>query len=356
MRGAFLMKRVFLLVMALMFGAMISACSSSGDASSESSTGGGDGDDILTVAWYPNESGAELEGAREAIGAMIEKATGKTVEHKTTTDYIIAIESLANESADVAFMGAQGYIEAHRKNEKVLPLVVSSGESGTLEDAVYHSWLAVKQENASQYKDGSEFSIDNIAGKPFSFVSTSSTSGFKVPSAGIVSYFSKQDQYKDLAVEDLLQGGKFFDKVLFGGSHQGSAVNLLTGKADVAAFCDVCVANYVELADGEHNKAGAIYKVKEDAAQPFNSVPGEKFVLISDTPVLNAPFVVNTETVSEENRKALVEAFTSDETAKNEEIFVPEDFEKSALFTSSGKERFLKVEDSWFDPIRELSN
>lgn len=326
----------------------IAGCSSSGAATEK--------DDTLTVAWYPNESGSELKVAREEIGAMIEEATGKKVEHKTTTDYIIAIESIANGTADVAFMGAQGYIEAHKKNEKVLPLVVPSGESGTLEDAVYHSWLAVKQGNEEQYKENGEFVLDNIAGKTFSFVSTSSTSGFKVPSAGIVSHFSKQDEYKDLTAEDLLKGGEFFEKVLFGNSHQGSAVNLLSEKAEIAAFCDTCVANYVELADGDHNKAGAVYKVKDDAAQPFDTVTGEKFVLLTDTPVLNAPFTVNTETVSEKDRNALVEAFTSDEVANNEKIFVPEDSEKAALFTSTGKERFVKVENSWFDPIRELSN
>lgn len=42
-------------------------------------------------------------------------------------------------------MGPQGYVEAHAKNDKVLPLVVPSGESGTLDDALYYSWLSVKK-------------------------------------------------------------------------------------------------------------------------------------------------------------------------------------------------------------------
>ena len=37
-------------------------------------------------------------------------ATGKKVEHHLTTDYAIAIETLVNNNADVAFMGAQGYV------------------------------------------------------------------------------------------------------------------------------------------------------------------------------------------------------------------------------------------------------
>ncbi len=323
-----------------------------------SSLAGGTGDkDTITIAWLPNESGADLTEARDEIGKVIEEKTGKKVEHQTTTDYIVAIEAVANGNADMAFLGAQGYIEAHNKNDKVLPLVVPTGASGTLEDAVYYSWLAVQKENESQYKNGDEFAIDPIQGKKFSFVSNSSTSGFKVPSTGIVDYFSQKDEFKDLTAEDLLEGGEgnFFSEVLYGGSHQGSAVNLLSGKADVAAFCDTCVNNYVEIVDGEENRTGAIYQVKADAAEPFNTVVGKEFSLISVTPVLNAPFVINTENVDEELQAELLEVMTSDEITNNEKVFVPEGSEFSGLFAKTADERLVEVKDEWFDPIRELS-
>lgn len=344
------MKKTLVSLLSLVMLLIFAGCSSS--------AGGEAGDkDTLTIAWLPNESGADLTEARDEIGKIIEEKTGKKVEHQTTTDYIIAIEAVANGNADMAFLGAQGYIEAHNKNEKVLPLVVPTGESGTLEDAVYYSWLAVNKENVDQYKNGDEFAIDNIQGKKFSFVSNSSTSGFKVPSTGIVDYFSQQEEFKDLTAEDLLEGGegKFFSEVLYGGSHQGSAVNLLSGKADVAAFCDTCVNNYVELADGEVNRPGAVYKVKEDAEEPFNTVVGKEFSLISVTPVLNAPFVINTDNVDEDLQAQLLEVMTSDEIANNEKVFVPEDSEFSGLFKKTADERLVEVEDSWFNPIRELS-
>ncbi|MBD8067910.1 PhnD/SsuA/transferrin family substrate-binding protein [Bacillus sp. PS06] len=357
------MKKTLLILFTFALMAFITACSST-DTNSDSETestpetktdsetaeGG-----TLTITWYPNESGADLKDARDAIGALVEEVTGKKVEHKTTTDYIIAIESLANGNADLAFMGAQGYIEANAKNANVQPLVVPSGVSGTLEDAVYYSWLAVKRGNEDEYKNGDEFVIDHIADKKFSFVSNSSTSGFKVPSTDIVNHFSKMDEYKDLDAEDLLEGGIFFSDVQYGGSHQGSAVNLLTDKSDVAAFCDTCVQNYIELVEGTHNRPGAVYKVLEDAAEPFNTIPGEEFVLISVTPVLNAPFAVNKDKVSDEDVQALVEAFTSDEVANNEKIFVPKDSGVSGLFYKTADERFVNVEDDWFNPIRELS-
>ncbi|TKC16377.1 phosphate/phosphite/phosphonate ABC transporter substrate-binding protein [Robertmurraya kyonggiensis] len=346
------MKKSFLFLLSLVI-LFVAGCSSS--ASSEE--GSGEDKDTITIAWLPNESGADLTEARDAIGKVIEEKTGKKVEHQTTTDYIVAIEAVANGNADMAFLGAQGYIEAKNKNDKVEPLVVPTGASGTLEDAVYYSWLAVEKGNIDEYKDGEAFAIDNIQGKKFSFVSNSSTSGFKVPSTGIVEYFSQKDDFKDLTAEDLLEGGddKFFSEVLYGGSHQGSAVNLLSGKADVAAFCDTCVNNYVELAEGDVNRPGAVYKVKADAAEPFNTVVGKEFQLISVTPVLNAPFVINTENISEELQAQLKEIMTSDEITNNEKVFVPEDSEFSGLFKKTADERLVEVEDKWFDPIRELS-
>jgi phosphonate transport system substrate-binding protein len=309
----------------------------------------------LVMVWYPNESGEELKLVRDEVGKVIEAATGRKVDHKLTTDYAIAIETIVNKNADLGFFGAQGYIQANDKNPKVLPIVVNSGASGTLKDAVYYSWLNVKKGNEGMYSKDGAFAIDSIQGKRFSFVSNSSTSGFKVPSAGIQSYFSKKAAWSKLVQGDLLEGGKdkFFSQVLFGGSHQGSAVNLLMDKADVAAFCDVCVENYVEFVSGTPNRPGAVYKVKQGAAEPFNNLPGAEFVVIMSTPVLNAPMVYNSETVSAETFGKILAALTSDAVAKNEILFAPKGTKNAKLW--SAPERFLAVDDGWFQPVRDLS-
>ncbi|MCU6710183.1 phosphate/phosphite/phosphonate ABC transporter substrate-binding protein [Paenibacillus sp. J5C_2022] len=359
------MKKTALVILALLI-SVITACGNNGGNEKANQTEGTAAESNgsaakeggkLTMVWLPNESGGNMKEARDQVGAIIEQATGKKVEHKTTTDYIIAVESIANGSADLAYLGPQGYVEARSKNDKVEPLVVNSGKSGTLDDAMYYSWLAVKKGNEDAYKQGDAFSIDNIQGKRFSFVSNSSTSGFKVPTASIISHFSAAKGMTELEVDDLVEGGndKFFSQVSYGGSHQGSAVNLLSDKVDVAAFCDTCVTNYVELLSGDMNATGSEYKVKADADAPFNTVAGEEFVVISSTPVLNQPIVVNSETVSAEDIGAITEALTSDETAKNEKIFVPKDSEFKGIFKQEGESKFLKVEDAWFNPIRELT-
>ncbi len=345
------MRSMRLLFVILAVAVALAACGNSGTASNPNSP--------IIIAWLPNESGAELRDARDAIGAVVSETLGRPVEHRTTTDYLIAVEALANNTAHLGFFGAEAYVQAHDKNDKVIPLVIPSGSDGRLETAVYYSWLAVMRGQEGNYQENGVFKIDNIQGKRFSFVSSSSTSGFRVPSADIVRYFSQQDKWKALTADDLIEGGngKFFSEVLFGGSHQGSAVNLLSGKVDVAAFCDACVANYVELVEGEANRPGAVYRVLPNADEPFDKFPGAEFVLIASTPVLNAPFVANSSMLSADEIKRLQDALTSDAVANNPKIFATKeeiDAGFKPLFRKTNAERFLVVDDAFFNPIREL--
>lgn len=309
--------------------------------------------DTITLVWYPNESAEDYDVAREEYARLFKEATGKEVEQKLTTDYAIAIESLASGTAQICFMGAQGYIEAKNANDAVEPLFVNSGASGTLDDALYYSFLCVNKGEEGEYADGDSYSIDNIQGKRMSFVSNSSTSGFKVPTSSIIGHFAD----KNLTEDDLIEGGDdmLFSQVLFGGSHQGSAFNLLSGKADVAAFCNTEIAPYATCVDGEENQTGATYAINEDATAPFDTVTGKEFFIIQSTPVLNGPFAYNSEALDPVDVKAIQDLFTSDEVANNEIIFVPEDSESVGMFEKTDKERFVLVDDAWFDPIRNLS-
>ncbi len=207
-----------------------------------------------------------------------------------------------------------------------------------------------------EYKDGGKYSIEHVEGKRMSFVSNSSTSGFKIPTNAILTLFGATEKWKDITVDDLVEGGsdKFFSEVLFGGSHQGSAVNLLTGKADVAAFCDTEMAPYMSLASGEENTADAVYEVNSDASAPFDTLTGKQCVIIKSTPVLNGPFAYNADTLSPDDVKAIQDLFTSDKVSSDPLIFVTKDSGNVGMFKKSDKECFLLVDDSWYDPIRNM--
>ena len=364
-------KRTWIAIVAFsMICGAFTGCGETGTSSTTGSTDGastaaseaddasasGDYADTITLVWYPNESAEDYQGARDEIGKLIEQATGKKVEQKLTTDYAIAIESLSSGTAQIACaMGGEGYCQAKAANDAINPLFVQSGESGTLDDALYYSFFAVNEADAEQYKDGDSYSIDNIKGKTMSFVSNSSTSGFKVPTNGIISHFAEDG----LIVDDLLEGGSdaFFSEVLFGGSHQGSAFNLLSGKCDVAAFCDLELAPYATCTSGEEHETGCVYTIKDDASAPFDTVTGSTYTVIQSTPVLNGPFAYNGDTISPEDVKAIQDLFTSDEVSNNPLIFYTEESGEQGLYEKDSEEMcFLTVEDSWYDPIRNMES
>ena len=324
------------------------------NASSESSTASSL--EKLTMVWLPNESSAEFDAGRDEFGKVLEKYAGCPVELMTTTDYNVAIEAIASGKAQLANMGAEGFIQAQKKNSAVKPLVTTADTEGTLDGAKYFSRICVPADELDSYKDASSstgYSITNIKGKRMSFVSSSSTSGFKVPCSAIINAFPD-----DVKSSDELTTAGFFSQVLFGNSHPGSCVNLLQGDADVAAFDDIDVDMYLDVPSGDRdavNAAGSIYKVKDGAAQPFDRVQGKSFGIIQSTPVLNGPIAVNTAEVPQDVIDKLVAGLTSSDTANDELLFAPEDKDDTgAVWNKGDTSGFIAVEDSWYDPIRAL--
>ena len=313
--------------------------------------------DKITMVWLPNESAAEFDAGREEFGRVLSEYAGVEVELMTTTDYNVAIEAIASGKAQMANLGAEGYIQAQEKNENVHALFTTSDTEGTLDGAKYYSRIAVPADQMAEYEDAESatgYSIKNIKGKRMSFVSQTSTSGFKVPCNAIMTEFPDEVTSTD----ELAQPG-FFSQVLFGNSHPGSCVNLLQGDADVAAFDDIDVDMYLAVPEGERdavNQPGSVYGVAEGAAQPFDRVQGKEFGIIQSTPVLNGPIVYNADVLPEDIKDKILEGMTSAEVAENEQLFAPEDAEGTGAIWSLGDTAgFIAVDDEWYDPIRELA-
>ncbi|MDO4443154.1 MAG: phosphate/phosphite/phosphonate ABC transporter substrate-binding protein [Slackia sp.] len=322
----------------------------SGAAASSGSTKDSSQGEPITMVWLPDNSAADLTAAREAVGAAITAACGRPATLMTTTDYNVAIEAIASGNAQMAFLGPEGYVQANRKNAAVQAAFTNSDDKGGLEGACYYSRICVREEDAELYKDGAGYSIAGLKGKSFSFVSATSTSGFKIPSSAIMDEFGLESS------DVLLESGAFFSEVLFGNSHAGSCVNLMNGDVDAAAFDDVDVDMYLDLVEGEKNTVGAIYKVKDDAEAPLDSVRGKRFTIIGITPVLNSPFCFNEDALSEDDRTKIVEYFCSDAVAQNKSIFVdPDNADAKGIFKKeSDATCFVEVDDAWYEPIRML--
>ena len=65
----------------------------------------------VTMVFLPNESSDAMKDARQAFMEIISEAIGRPVEIKTTTDYNIALEAIISGNADMAYIGAEGYIK-----------------------------------------------------------------------------------------------------------------------------------------------------------------------------------------------------------------------------------------------------
>lgn len=357
--SASLSRRQFLIGgTALAVGAMgvLGGCSASGSAQGANATPSDDSTpastEEVTMVWLPDNSAADMTAARDAVSAAITAACGLKANMMTSTDYNVAIEAIASGSANMALLGAEGYVQANKKNNKVQAVLTNSDDDGKLDGACYYSRICVATENADQYKDGSGYSIEGIKDKAFSFVTATSTSGFKVPSSAIVKEFGLDSS------DVLLEAGSFFSEVLFGNSHAGSAVNLLSGDAEAAAFDDVDVDMYLDLVSGEANSIGAVYEVKADAEAPMDTVRGKQFTIIDITPVLNAPICFNEDALSAEARDKIIEYFTSSKVADEAAIFFdPDDENAKGLFKkASEKSCLVEVTDSWYEPIRKMGS
>ncbi|MCL1798212.1 MAG: phosphate/phosphite/phosphonate ABC transporter substrate-binding protein [Eggerthellaceae bacterium] len=307
----------------------------------------------ISMVWLPDTSSTEFSVARDAWAAEIMAACGLECEMVLTTDYNVAIEAIASGKANMSSLGAEGYIQANKKNSSVQCSFIHSDAEGGIDGACYYSRIAVPTEKAGDFKDSSgKFSLDSLEGGTFSFVSATSTSGFKVPAAGIVNHFGLASS------DDLTEAGKFFSEVLFGGSHQGSLFNLVSGDADAAAFCDTDTDMFLTLVSGAENEVGAVYEVRDNAEAPFDTLRGQQFTIIDVTPVLNAPYSFNHDAIDDETRKKIVAHFCSDTVANNPQIFYDPDDEnaKGLVKRTSDKMRFVEVTDSWYDPIRKISS
>ncbi|USR87437.1 PhnD/SsuA/transferrin family substrate-binding protein [Lactiplantibacillus pentosus] len=184
-----------------------------------------------------------------------------------------------------------------------------------------------------------------------SYVSNSSTSGFLVPTAEI----SREFNIKTSDQDKLTQSGQFFSKVLYGGSHQGSAVNLIKGDADVAAFDDADLMPYLKVTKGSWDKVGSTFTVKDNADAPFTSLTGKSVVNIAMMPVQQGPWVYNTKALSKDDQKKIATEFTSKSFAQNKQIFSEPNAKTPMMFPKkSDKSKLVKVTDKWYAPTHKL--
>lgn len=278
----------------------LAAC---GDSSNEAA------DDTITFAAVPAESSQSLQSDYDNLVKLIAKETGKEVEFQNASDYAAVVEGQRAGKIDIASYGPFSYVIAH---DSGVPIeAVASPTNDESKDPAYTSLAYVK--------DGSDIkSLKDLKGKKVCFVDPASTSGYLVPTKGLLDEGLKPDA--DL--EPVMAGG-----------HDASLLTLNDGGCDVAFAHDAMLKT---LEKSNQIKPGALKSIWESE------------------PITEDPIALNTETISAEdlakiktalsdkaNKPALVkEGICSSE----EDCTLPEEIEWG----------YLPVTDADFDSIREI--
>ena len=187
-------------------------------------------DNVLTIAYAPNESTEQSVDARNGMAAELGKALGMEVKEIHTSDYTAIIEALRTGQADMAYIGSLA-VGMAMKRAKATPVVMKAPE-GDRAKAIYHSVIVVRADNAAIN------SIRDLKGRTMAFVDPDSTSGNLLPTADIIKAFPELHLNSD----HLHANGDFFEAVSYSGKHQAGLQAVLKGDIDAATFPQ-CVAH-----------------------------------------------------------------------------------------------------------------
>jgi phosphonate transport system substrate-binding protein len=173
----------------------------------------------ITIVFPSRAESSDLQQKADAVVKLLAQESGLNLQAKVA-DETVAVESLAANQADVAFLGSRAALKAEKlANAQMYLAEVRSNYSG---GHTYNSIFVVP-------KDSPLSDLNSLKGKRIAFTSPTSGSGFIVPvgqlmNAKLVTGKDKLDQ--------------FFGKVTYGGSYSKALQAVLRGQADVAAVSE----------------------------------------------------------------------------------------------------------------------
>lgn len=314
----------------------------------ESSAFFGKKEEKIVLGFLPTEGSAEFEGFRDGLAAEIEVATGKKIDIRTTDSYEALIDAMLAGEMDLAFSGGNQYIMAKddSRGKENIEVVFTYGPDGILEKAGYQGWIATKKDS-DLYKEiknlgigddltpGGKDEIDRIKmlrGKRFSFVSSSSSSGFKVPRAILNNTFGPEGTKEVKNKDDFANPQKInILDITFSptGDHQGNINLIYNGGVDAGAFCE---GYFVDGVDAKGI---------------------EDFYVLAKRIVPNGPVWANVDSLGKDNLEKIKVHFDNLSYDKASEV-------GKQLWTSKGTllkgkdEKFLLVQDGFYEILRQM--
>ena len=254
---------------------------------------------VLNVAVLPWQSNEKQQNKFQPLSDYIQENINYFVEFKIAKNYQNAVDLLAEEKVDMAYLAALTYVKARERNPKLEPLVVP------ISQATGRPWYtSVIVVDVSQ---GIE-SLQDLKGKRFAFVSPSSTSGFLMP-------------LNALQAEGI-NPSQDFSKIIYTDSHDKNETALANGEVDAIA-----------------DDKASFQRVQESGKLPENNYK----VIWESEPIPNGPIVINTSKFTPKQINQLQQAL----------IDAPIGVVDVSGSQSAG---YTLAKDADFDQIREIYN
>ena len=188
---------------------LLAACAEDKGAGNTSGKGNGEKKvATVRVSAIPDENPTELLRKFQPLVDFLKKSLGAEVEYIPVTDYGAAVQALASDKVDFAWLGAFTFVQASHQ-AKVEPLCMREV------DRNFKSVFIASAESGIT-------AISDLKGKTFAFGSKSSTSGHLMPR-----HF--------LTTEHGLDPEKDFERTTFSGSHDATIKMVESGQMQAGA-------------------------------------------------------------------------------------------------------------------------
>ncbi|HID03494.1 MAG TPA: phosphonate ABC transporter substrate-binding protein, partial [Desulfobacterales bacterium] len=170
--------------------------------------------DQLTFGVIPVASSRNMSDSFGNLNDHLKKELGIDVKLQMAGDYAGVITGMQHNHIDIAYLGPKSYCEA-AKRANAEALVVEVGQSGV---AGYHGYILTKAGSGLK-------SIEDLKDKKWAFTDPHSTSGTLVPTI----------HFNNINIDP----EKYFNRVIYSGSHEASILSVKSGKVDGASTNDL---------------------------------------------------------------------------------------------------------------------
>ncbi|AOS62068.1 phosphate/phosphite/phosphonate ABC transporter substrate-binding protein [Actinoalloteichus hymeniacidonis] len=290
---------------AFLAAAAVTGCGAS--AVSDDPAGNPADPDTLVFAAVPAEESSSLQQSYDAVIAMLEQETGKTIEFRQATDYAAVIEGQLAGQVHIAQYGPLSFVLAQSEGAQVSPVGAYVDAEG--DDPGYVSYGFANPDAGIE-------SIEDFAGRTVCFVEPNSTSGYLYPSAGLIE--AGIDPEEDITA-------------VYAGSHDAAVLEVAAGRCDAGFAFDSMVDN--QLIDSGDIAPGDIEKVWKSPI-----IPGSP-AAISDQ-------------LAPELRETLSTAFR--EKANSDYLLANGFCEGDCPIGDEDAWGYAAVDDSTYEPVREV--